>query len=92
MSREFHNMVENKIPFTAKYLGPQRAKNIHDAIPIWEISPIDDMIRQQAAEALFTPTASETSDGVTGRRSALVLLAVLVLVAFASALILKTSM
>ncbi|MEI8281054.1 MAG: adenylate/guanylate cyclase domain-containing protein [Armatimonadota bacterium] len=87
MSREFHNMVENKIPFTAKYLGPQRAKNIHDAIPIWEISPIDDMIRQQAAEALFTPTTSEASDGVTGRRSALVLLAVLVLVAFASALI-----
>ncbi len=87
MSREFHDMVLNKLPFSAKYLGPQRAKNIHDAIPIWEISPIDDMIRQKAAEALFTPTASESSDGATGRRSAFILLAVLVLVGFASALI-----
>ncbi len=87
MSREFHDIVVNKTPFTAKYLGPQRAKNIHDAIPIWEISPIDDVIRQQAAEALFTPPAAEASDGATGRRSVFILLTVVILLVAASALI-----
>ena len=79
MSREFHKMVENKTPFKAKYLGPQRAKNIHDAIPIWEISPIDDEIRQRAADALFTPAETHTKEGATGRRGALTLVAVLML-------------
>ena len=87
MSREFHDIVVNKTPFTAKYLGPQRAKNIHDAIPIWEISPIDDVIRQQAAEALFTPPAAETADGATGRRSVFILLTVLILLVAAISLI-----
>ena len=85
MSREFHNMVVNKTPFNAKYLGPQRAKNIPDAIPIWEISPIDDEIRQRAAEMLFTPQATGSPDGATGRRSAVILIAVLLLLALASA-------
>ncbi len=87
MSREFHDIVVNKTPFTAKYLGPQRAKNIHDAIPIWEISPIDDVIRQQAAEALYTPPVTESADGATGRRSVFILLTVVLLLVAASALI-----
>ena len=85
MSKEFHDMVVNKTPFKAKYLGPLRAKNITDAIPIFEISPIDDEIRQRAAEALFTPQSLETSDGATGRRGAVILIAVLLLLALASA-------
>lgn len=85
MSKEFHDMVVNKTPFKAKYLGPLRAKNIPDAIPIFEISPIDDEIRQRAAEALFTPQTLDAPEGATGRRSAVILLAVLLLLALASA-------
>jgi class 3 adenylate cyclase len=84
MSREFYDVVVNRTPFKAKYLGPQRAKNIHDAIPIWEISPIDDEIRQRAAEALFTPHQIESPDGATGRRSAVILIMVLLLVVLAA--------
>jgi class 3 adenylate cyclase len=85
MSREFYNMVHTKTPFNAKYLGKLRAKNIPDAIPIWEIAPIDDAIRQQAAEALFTPDTTGSADGATGRRSAVILLTVLILLVLASA-------
>ncbi len=83
MSKEFHDLVVNKTPFKAKYLGPLRAKNIPDAIPIYEISPIDDEIRQRAAEALFTPQAV-TTDGATGRRGAVIILAAILLLALAS--------
>jgi class 3 adenylate cyclase len=85
MSREFHKMVDGKTPFKAKYMGLQRAKNIPEAIPIWEISPIDDEIRQRAAEALFTPQSADSPQGATGRRGALILVVVLVLLALASA-------
>lgn len=85
MSREFFRMVEGKTPFTSKYLGPLRAKNIPEAIPIHEIPPIDDIIRQKTAEALFTPPPSEISQGATGRRGALFLAAAVILILAAAA-------
>lgn len=83
MSKEFHGIAEKETTFTAKYLGPQRAKNIPENIHIWEIPPIDDMLRQKAAEALFTPPTSDSAQGATGRRGALLLVLVLVLLAIA---------
>lgn len=85
MSREFHKMVENKTPFTAKYLGPRMTKNIPEPIAIYEVPPIDDAIRQKAAEALFTPPSSEVNEGATGRRGALMLVAAIILILAAAA-------
>ena len=85
MSREFHKMVENKTPFSAKYLGLRMTKNIPEPIAIYEVPPIDDAIRQKAAEALFTPPPSEVNEGATGRRGALMLVAAIILLVAAAA-------
>jgi class 3 adenylate cyclase len=84
MSKDLHDFVRGKTPFNAKYLGPLRAKNIPEAIPIFEIAPIDDEIRQRQAEALFTPPSAETNQGATGRRGALILVASIFLIALAA--------
>ncbi|HLO97880.1 MAG TPA: adenylate/guanylate cyclase domain-containing protein, partial [Fimbriimonas sp.] len=74
MSAEFHTVVEGKVPFEARNLGGLRAKNIPQNIKIWEVAPIEDEIRQKAAEALFTPPPSANIDGATGRRGVLMIL------------------
>ncbi|MBS1701277.1 MAG: adenylate/guanylate cyclase domain-containing protein [Armatimonadetes bacterium] len=84
MSREFHDMVKDKVRFSAKYLGPRRARNIPEAIPIFEIPPIDDAIRQQVADSLFVAPNTDAVDGATGRRGALFLIAAVILI-FAAA-------
>lgn len=74
MSQEFHDVVSGKVQFESRNLGPQRAKNIPQNIKIWEVPPIEDEIRQRAAEALFTPVTVKNADGATGRRGVLMIL------------------
>lgn len=85
LSKDLHDFVKGKTPFNAKYRGPLRAKNIPEAIPIFEIPPIDEEIRQRQAEAIFTPPAAETSQGATGRRGALILVISIFLIILATA-------
>lgn len=73
MSQEFYTVVEGKVPFEAKNLGGLRAKNIPQNIKIWEVPPIEDEIRQKAADALFSPPPSANIDGATGRRGVLMI-------------------
>ena len=85
MSREFHSLVEDKVRFTSKYLGPRITRNIPEPIPIFEVPPIDDLIKQRTAEALFSTQSPEAStDGATGRRSVLILALVAVFIAIAA--------
>ena len=83
MSSEFHAMVEGKTRFASKYVGTRIAKNIPEPIQIHEIPPIDEYLKEQTADALFSPVV-EPSQGATGRRGALILVAVLLLIALAA--------
>lgn len=74
MSQEFHTVVEGKVHFEARNLGGLRAKNIPQNIKIWEVAPIEDEIRQKAADALFSPPPTTNIDGATGRRGVLMIL------------------
>lgn len=84
MSREFQKTVENKTPFNAKYLGPRMTKNIPEPIPIFEIAPIADEIRQKTADAIFQAPPSDEIGGATGKRGALILIASILLILLAA--------
>jgi class 3 adenylate cyclase len=85
MSREFHEFIKNKVDFDIKYLGPRMTKNIPAPIPIHEISPIDDAIKQHAADILFTPPPSEANKEVSGRKGIALLVISLILLGAAAA-------
>lgn len=85
MSRDFSEAVKGKVQMNSKYLGPRIAKNIPEPIPIHEVPPIDDAIKQKAADILFTPPPSETQSGATGRRGVLLVLVAVMLIVAASA-------
>ncbi len=80
-SRAVSEIVQGKVETHGIYLGPRRAKNIGDAIPIWEIPPIATQERARMEAAMVLPMMSPShDDGLTGRRSVVVLtLAALVL-------------
>ena len=85
MSAEFYKLVKDKVKMDAKYVPGQMAKNIPTPIPTYEVAAIDEMLRLQAAEALFTPpSGADGASGATGRRAALMILLTLILIAVAS--------
>jgi class 3 adenylate cyclase len=84
MSRDFYEVIKNKVTIPTKYLGPRMAKNIPEPIPIHEVSPIDDALRQQAADILFTPPPTEATREVSGRKGIALLIISIILLAGAA--------
>ncbi|MEI7577247.1 MAG: adenylate/guanylate cyclase domain-containing protein [Armatimonadota bacterium] len=85
MSAEFYKLVKDKVKMDAKYVPGQMAKNIPAPIPTYEVAAIDEMLKLQAAEALFTPpTAADGPAGATGRRAVLMLVLTLIMIGVAA--------
>lgn len=85
MSAEFYKLVKDKVKMDAKYVPGQMAKNIPTPIPTYEVAAIDEMLKLQAAEALFTPPAgTDGSSGATGRRAILMLVLTLIMIGVAA--------
>lgn len=84
MSAEFHKLVKDKVKMDARYVPGQMAKNIPAPIPTYEVPAIDEQLKIQAAEALFTPpTQADGGATATGRRAILLLLLTIALIAIA---------
>lgn len=85
MSAEFYKLVKDKVKMDAKYVPGQMAKNIPVPIPTYEVAAIDEMLKLQAAEALFTPqSGGDNPSGATGRRAILMLVLALILIGVAA--------
>ncbi len=85
MSTEFYKLVKDKVKMDARYVPGQMAKNIPTPIPTYEVPAIDEMLKLQAAEALFTPPAAgEGPTGATGRRAILMLVLTLIMIGVAA--------
>jgi class 3 adenylate cyclase len=85
MSAEFYKLVKDKVKMDAKYVPGQMAKNIPTPIPTYEVAAIDEMLKLQAAEALFTPpSGSDGPGGATGRRAALMIVLTMILIGVAA--------
>ena len=70
-SRAVSELIQGKVQTKGVYLGPRRAKNIGDAIPVWEIPTIVDQRRAHLDEALSPSlSASSRPAEATGGRSA----------------------
>lgn len=79
MSRDFYDLVKRDCQDRAKYLGPQRVKNIPESIPIFEIPAIDQEAKLKAAEALFKAPEPQSEFGATGRKGLVLLLIVVIM-------------
>jgi hypothetical protein len=85
MSAEFYKLVKDKVKMDARYVPGQMAKNIPVPIPTFEVAAIDEMLKLQAAEALFTPPAAgDGPSGATGRRAILMLVLTLIMIGIAA--------
>lgn len=85
MSAEFYKLVKDKVKMDARYVPGQMAKNIPVPIPTYEVAAIDEMLKLQAAEALFTPpTSADGVAGATGRRAVLMLVLALIMIGVAA--------
>jgi class 3 adenylate cyclase len=93
MSREFHNLVFDKVQMNAKYLGPRRARNLPESIPVYEVPPILLEEKLRAADIMFTPESTSITSGATGKRAAMlgVVAAVLIAMSVAPMYLLKNS-
>ena len=85
MSTEFYKLVKDKVKMDARYVPGQMAKNIPTPIPTFEVAAIDEMLKLQAAEALFTPpSGADGPSGATGRRAILMLVLTLIMIGVAA--------
>ncbi len=69
-SRAVSEIVSGKVATHGIYLGPRRAKNIGDAIPVWEVPALIDPERQRQNAELIGPLAtSPAAEGLAGGRA-----------------------
>ncbi|MER3495383.1 MAG: hypothetical protein C4320_00240, partial [Armatimonadota bacterium] len=82
-SRAVHEIIRGKYdPPGAKYLGPRQAKNLGEPLPVWEVPPPGELATHPMDS--FTIPAPVPA-GATGRKSALILMCVLILVGLSAA-------
>ena len=88
-SRAVSEIVHGKVQAKGVYLGPRRAKNIGEAIPVWEVPPIALQERARMEAAMIAPMMhAPREEGITGRRSVVALTLAGLLLAGAFALML----
>jgi hypothetical protein len=78
-SRVVHDVIKNKVPVKAVYLGPRTLKNIPERVMIWQAMPGGEPHRSSTAD--FGPL-TEPETGAIGTKGAFFLVLSVALIAF----------
>ena len=70
-SRTVHDLIKNKVPVDAAYLGPRTLKNLPERIMVWQISLPGD--NSPASLPSFGDLQSEAEEGAGGAKGVLML-------------------